>query len=63
MTKRVRDSPFLKNVKMYDFVPRGHTQEFENTGELEDTKQDGTVLFISIKLHCKQINGFLLCAF
>ena len=45
MTKRVRDSPFLKNVKMYDFVPRGHTQEFENTGELEDTKQDGTVYY------------------
>lgn len=32
MTKRVRDSPFLKNVKMHDFVPRGHTQEFEKYG-------------------------------
>ena len=32
MTKRVRDSPFLKNVKMYDFVPRGQTQEFEKYG-------------------------------
>ena len=32
MSRRVRDSPFLKNVKMHDFVPRGHTHDFEKYG-------------------------------
>ena len=45
MSNRIRDSPFLKNVKVHDFVPRGHTQEFENTGELEDSKRRKSIHF------------------
>lgn len=45
MSRRVRDSPLLKNVKSMIFCREVRRRNLKNTGELEDSKRRKSIHF------------------